>query len=84
VDAAPLLAWPRDTLAFRDAPLAEAEAELERWLGIDVEVADSALLARRLTATVDRTRATEALDAIAEGLGARYEREGDRVVLRTR
>jgi transmembrane sensor len=83
VDA--LLAWLDGRHGFVDAPLGDVLRELERWYGIEVTLADSALAALPFTGTVSGARPSAALDLVASTLGLTARREGDRVVLsRTR
>jgi hypothetical protein len=76
------LAWTRGRLVFRDAPLAQVAADLRRWYGVRLEVADSSLLARHLTASFDGEPLDRVLDVISLALGVTTQRSGDRVVLR--
>jgi transmembrane sensor len=75
----PFVAWTEGRLAFDGAPLRVALRQLERWYDVNFVVADSALADRRLTARFRAESLTEALDAIAVALDARYERR-DRVI----
>lgn len=75
----PFVSWTEGRLAFDGAPLRVALRQLERWYDVDFVVADSALADRRLTARFRAESLTEALDAIAVALDARYERR-DRVI----
>ena len=43
------LAWTRGRLVFRDAPLSQVRADVRRWFGIDLRLADPALAERHLT-----------------------------------
>lgn len=76
-----LTAWTTGALSFTAAPIGEVAAELSRHYGISVRV-DSALASRRLTASFQQESADQVLGVIAVGLGIRYERQGDTVVLR--
>jgi transmembrane sensor len=76
------LAWTRGRLVYRAAPLDEVRADLRRWYGIELVVADTALARRRLTATFAGDSARRVLEVIALALGARVELAGDTAVLR--
>ena len=76
--------WLRGRLVYRDAPLAEVRADLRRWYGLELRLADSALGARHLTATFDGESADEVLRVIGLALGADVERRGDTAVVRPR
>jgi transmembrane sensor len=75
----PFVAWTEGRLAFDGTPLRVALRQLERWYDVNFVVADSALADRRLTARFRTESLTEALDAIALALDARYERR-DRTI----
>ncbi len=76
------VAWTRGTLAFRDAPVDEVAAVLQRWYGVVLDT-DSTLRTRRVTATFDRESRATVLDVIALSLGARLEMRGDTARVRT-
>lgn len=77
------LAWTRGTLIFRDATIAEVRDDLRRWYGIELEVRDSSVLRRHMTATfTDRDSAGSVLNAIALLLPATIERRGDTAIVR--
>lgn len=78
------LAWTRGRLVFVDASLAQVRADLRRWYGIELEIADSGLASRHLTASFAGETVPQVLDVIALALGATIERRGggDTVVMR--
>lgn len=78
------LAWRSGRLVFRDAPLDEVAAALSRWYGVELEVADSTLRARRLTASFEGEPVERVLQVIGLALGAEAERSGKVVRLRAR
>jgi transmembrane sensor len=77
------LAWTRGRLVFTDASLAQVRADLRRWYGIELEIADSGLASRHLTASFAGETVPQVLDVIALALGATIERRGggDTVVI---
>jgi transmembrane sensor len=75
------LAWTRGRLVFADAPLSRVAADLRRWYGIELRLADAALEGRHLTATFERETAQQVLDVIALTLGTRIELRGDTAVM---
>lgn len=82
VVAAADTAWMGGQLAYRDAALSMVQADLARWYGQTLVVADSALL--RLTVTMPaQPSATRAVQTIAAMLGAVAEQRGDTVILRS-
>lgn len=76
------LAWTRGQLLFRDASLAEVQADLKRWYGVTLQVADSALM--RLTVNVpSASNRAEAVNLVSMSIGADVEQHGDTVILRS-
>jgi transmembrane sensor len=75
------LAWTQGRLVFRDAPLILVGAELYRWYGVRLRVADSSLANLHLTASFSGEPVDRVLNVIALSLGARIEREGNVAVL---
>ncbi|MFL5488731.1 MAG: FecR family protein, partial [Gemmatimonadaceae bacterium] len=75
------LAWTQGRLVFRDAPLILVGAELYRWYGVRLKVADSSLANVHLTATFSGEPVDRVLNVIALSLGARIERQGNVAIL---
>ena len=72
------VAWTRGELVFKDAPLGEVAAEIRRWYGVTVSVADPALAGRRVTATFRAgASADDVLRVIAAAVGGEATRRGD-------
>ena len=83
VDVDRYLAWTKGVLAFDGTPLSEVMPELERWYNVEIRLSDSALAARRLTATFQNEPIDLVLKRIALTLGMRVERgEGSVFLLR--
>ncbi|MFN2602892.1 MAG: FecR domain-containing protein [Gemmatimonadaceae bacterium] len=78
------VAWMRHQLVFREAPLSEVAASLNRWYGIDLQVPDASLAARHLTATFSGESPERVLDVIRLVLGADIERHGDTAIVRAK
>jgi transmembrane sensor len=83
-DVAGALAWTDGRLVFRDAPLRDVIAELRRWYDLDLQVHDSAVAARRLTASFSDESVPLVLERIALSLDLRVDRQGRTIVLRPR
>jgi ferric-dicitrate binding protein FerR (iron transport regulator) len=83
VNVARQLAWTSGVLAFDGTPLGEAVGTLERWYDVEIrlEDADSALAARRLTATFQHEPIDLVMKRIALTLGMRVERGNGSVFL---
>lgn len=75
------VSWTRGQLAYRDAPLTEVQADLQRWYGLDLRVTDSTLAARTLTATFRGDSASQVVHLIALALGADAVQKGDTIYL---
>jgi transmembrane sensor len=71
------LAWVQGRLVFRDAPLIQVGAELYRWYGVRLRVADSTLANLHLTASFSGESVDRVLNVIALSLGARLDRQGN-------
>lgn len=70
--------WVRGRLVYRDAPLAEVQADLRRWYGVELVVADSVL--RALSVTTDALASepvSRIVDRLAASWGATASRRGD-------
>jgi len=81
VDVGRYLAWTRGVLSFDGTPLGEVVRTLERWYNVEIRVADSALAARRLTATFQNESIDLVLQRIALTVGLRVERADGSVIL---
>ncbi|WP_337169730.1 FecR domain-containing protein [Gemmatimonas aurantiaca] len=75
------VAWTHGQLAYRDAPIGEVQADLQRWYGVDLQITDSALARRTLTASFKGDSAAQVLRLIALALGAEVVQRGDTVWL---
>jgi transmembrane sensor len=77
------LAWTSGRLVFDDAPAAEVAEAMRRWYGVELRFADAALAERHLTASFRGEPVADVLRVIELALGARVERRGDTVVVRS-
>ena len=78
------LAWTRGRLVFRDTPLSEVAEDLKRWYGVELEIRDSVLRRRPLSATFSATDSLGGvLGVIGGAMGATMDRRGDTVVVRS-
>jgi transmembrane sensor len=69
-------------LAFRDAPVAEVREALQRWYGLRIDVADSVLLVRHVTADYTAEPGRRVVGLLALALGAEVAWRGDTATLR--
>jgi transmembrane sensor len=81
VDTTAYLAWRDGRLVFDNTPLPQVVAELHRWYDVDIQVADSNIAARQLTASFHARSITEILDFMTLAMELRYERHGRTVTL---
>jgi transmembrane sensor len=80
-DAAQATAWRRHRLEFIDEPLGVVIANLNRYSGTPVHVADADLNALSYTGTI-RTDAIDSwIDALPEVFPLRVSKQADRMVL---
>jgi transmembrane sensor len=85
VDVSAYLGWTEGRLVFQDTPLNEVIAELRRWYDRDLlELADTSIGSRRLTASFTNESLPIVIDRIALSLDLREERHGQTVVLHPR
>lgn len=75
------VAWTRGRLTYRDTPMREVQVDLQRWYGVDLQITDSTLANRTLTATFQGDSAAQVVRLIALALGAEAIRRGDAVLL---
>lgn len=75
------LAWTEGRLVFRDSPMVLVAAELYRWYGVRLRVADSSLANLHLTASFSGEPVDGVLNVIALSLGAHIERQGSVAIL---
>ena len=74
--------WMDGRLEFHNAPLAEVQADLRRWYGIELRLADSTLVGRHLTASFHDEPVSQVLAVIALTLGASVDLRRDTALLR--
>ena len=78
------MAWTRGRLIFTAAPMSAVAADVKRWYGIDLTIADPSISSKHLTAAFAGESADQALRMIGLALGATIERHGNTAVLRTK
>jgi len=84
VDVSQRIAWMQGRLNFRAARFSEMVPAIERWYDVDIDIADATLAEMRVTALLDNQTQDEVLDLLAETLGARYTRSGNRITFSRR
>lgn len=76
-----LLGWRERRIIFRNATLAAAARELERWYEVEVDFADASLRQRRITMTLDAAPLPEVLQLMEAAAGVTITRNGGRVII---
>ncbi|HXT15281.1 MAG TPA: FecR domain-containing protein [Gemmatimonadaceae bacterium] len=71
------VAWTSGKLVFRDAPLSQVAAELQRWYGVTLQADDSMMTRRHVTTTFNGESIDQALRILELTLDARIIRQGD-------
>lgn len=84
VDVALALAWTDGRLAFDRTPMREVLPRLERWYDLTIQLADSSLGERRITASFQGEPPERVITALALLLDARAERHGQAVTFSAR
>lgn len=79
-DTLAALAWTQGRLVLDDASLVRMAAELRRWYGVELRIADSSLASRHVTASFSGEPAAEVLRVIALTLGTEVRMRGDTAV----
>lgn len=82
VELAESFAWTDGRLVLRDASVADVVDAFWRWYGMQVEVPDSAVAARRLSLDVPIESSQEAIRAVEGGANARFLWEENKMVFR--
>ncbi|WP_163710649.1 FecR family protein [Mangrovibacterium lignilyticum] len=84
VDAPTYSLWRKHQLVFQDEELDKVAVKLERWYNVDIEIADSSLLGRRMTANIEYESLTEVLDLMQVTMPIEYSfnKETRKLVLR--
>lgn len=81
-DAETATSWIRGRLVFRDAPVAEMLAALERWYGYEFRLVDTTLLARHVSLALAINRPAEAMNMVKAILNVSMTFNGRIVTLR--
>jgi ferric-dicitrate binding protein FerR (iron transport regulator) len=76
------LAWKNNLFVFNDTPLSEVTRDIEDNFGVSVEVADSTLNNKRITAKVPRNEMQVLLQVLSATLEVAIEEKDDRLIIR--
>lgn len=80
VDAETFLSWREGRLTFRETPLSDVVATLERWYDIEGQFQEDAIRDLRLTASLMSQSLPDVLDVISMSLNIDYRIEGKTVI----
>jgi ferric-dicitrate binding protein FerR (iron transport regulator) len=80
-ELAPYFSWVDGDLVFERAPLAQVVRSIGRWYDLDIRVSDERLKGRLVNAQFSTQSPGAMLDALANAVGARANREGRVVTL---
>lgn len=83
-DKETLLGFAKGSLVFDEEPLSRVALELSRWFNVDVQIVDSSLARRRVSATYTAATLDDILNALAVTSRFEYRRDGRKLVLRPR
>jgi transmembrane sensor len=81
-DTAAALAWTQGRVRFDNASVSHVRTELRRWYGIELDVSDTALANRHVTASFGAEPVGQVVHIIALTLGASVDQHGDTMVLK--
>jgi transmembrane sensor len=73
-------AWTHGELVFDKTPVRGAIAELARWYGVDIELADSSVAHGTITGSFEHEPVDDVLKVVAATIGATVRHDGTRVV----
>ena len=83
-DAEQVVDWRRGYLVFRDTPLATAAAEFNRYNTRPIVIADSAAATQRIGGSFRWSNADVFVNLVEQAVPVKAEREGERIVVRSR
>lgn len=81
-DAETATSWTRGRLVFRDAPVAEMLATLERWYGYEFRLVDTTLLTQHVSLALAINRPVEAMNTVKAILNVSMTFDGHIITLR--
>jgi ferric-dicitrate binding protein FerR (iron transport regulator) len=81
VEPAKYSAWRNNLMVFEDAPLSAVAQEIEDYYGIEVEIANAALMKSQLTGTLPNNNLGIVLKSLSASLKVKIVREKNKVIL---
>jgi len=81
-DKETLLGFANGSLVFDEEPLSRVALELSRWFNVDIQILDSTLARRRVSATYSAATLDDILNALAVTSHFEFRRDGRKLVFR--
>jgi transmembrane sensor len=82
VEPARYSAWKNNLMVFEDAPLSVVAQEIEDYYGIEVEIANPALMKSQLTGTLPNNNLGIVLKSLSASLKISVVRETHKIILK--
>ena len=82
VDTTNVASWLKNKLVFEKTTLEEVAGELERYYNVHIQISNSDLKRRTITATIHQLSIDEAVQSICEALDIEYNKKLDLFILR--
>lgn len=73
--------WVENRLVFDNESLRELAVKMERWYGVEIEIADSALIEKRFTGKLDNENIEQAMEALRYSSPFSFERKGNKIII---
>jgi len=73
--------WIENRLVFDNESLRELAVKMERWYGVDIEIADSAMMEKRFTGKLDNENIEQAMEALRYTSPFSFERKGNKIII---
>ncbi|HEX2846326.1 MAG TPA: FecR domain-containing protein, partial [Chitinophagaceae bacterium] len=75
--------WIDNKLVFDNEPFADIAVKMERWFGVEIEIADSSLAEKRMTGKFERENIEQALESLsyASTTSFVFERKGNKIII---
>ncbi|MDJ1499093.1 FecR family protein [Xanthocytophaga agilis] len=82
VDLSTIRSWQNKRLIFRDTPIAEIVAQLERWYDVSIVIDNPALYSCHFTATFNQLTLQQTLELLSITTNLSYQQNGKTITLR--
>lgn len=75
--------WIDNKLVFDNEPFADIAVKMERWFGVEIEITDPGLAAKRMTGKFERENIEQALESLsyASTTSFVFERKGNKIII---